>query len=333
MTHDRRARPGAAPAAKPLKAAAIAAALAAAAATPDAWACSSCGCTLNSDWASQGFKTGTGLSADLRYDYFNQNDLRTGTGRVDTGAITFPTDREIQQETINRNTTLTLDYGINGDWGAAFLIPYFNRYHTTIAEDDTDVSTSRSSSIGDVRLIGRYQGFSPEHNIGAQFGLKFATGRTDVTFSEGPQAGQPLDRGLQPGTGSTDLLLGMYAFGPISQTFDYFASALLQLPMTSKDDFKPGAGANLTVGVRYVTDSPVVPHLQINVRTERPESGANADVENSGATLAYISAGLSWAVTHKLEAYGFFQVPFYQRVNGYQLEPKYSVSAGLHYNF
>jgi len=38
-------------------------------------------------------------------------------------------------------------------------------------------------------------------------------------------------------------------------------------------------------------------------------------------------------MTGKLEAYGFFQVPFYQHVNGYQLEPKYSVSVGLHYNF
>jgi hypothetical protein len=288
---------------------------------------------LNSDWASQGFKSGTGLSADLRFDYFNQNDLRTGTGRVDKGSITLPTDREIQQETINRNTTLTLDYGINADWGATLLVPYFNRYHTTIAEGDTDISTSRSSSLGDVRVLGRFQGFSPEHNWGVQFGVKLATGSTDVTFRDGPQAGAPLDRGLQPGTGSTDLLLGVYAFGPINQNFDYFTQAMLQVPVTSKDDFKPGVGANVTAGVRYVSELPVVPHLQINIRTERRESGANADVENSGATLAYLSPGITWAVTDKLQAYGFFQVPIYQRVTGYQIEPKYSVSAGVHYSF
>ena len=185
--------------------------------------------------------------------YFNQDDLRTGTGRVDRGAVTFPTDREIQQTTINRNATLTIDYGFNGDWGASVQLPYFDRYHTTIVEGDTDISTSRSSSIGDVRVLGRYQGFSPEHDWGLQFGLKLATGRTDVAFSEGPQAGEPLDRGLQPGTGSTDLLLGGYSFGPINQNLDYFAQVLLQLPVTSKDDFKPGAGANLTAGIRYVT--------------------------------------------------------------------------------
>jgi hypothetical protein len=30
---------------------------------------------------------------------------------------------------------------------------------------------------------------------------------------------------------------------------------------------------------------------------------------------------------------GFVQLPIYQRVNGLQLEPKYSVSVGLHYGF
>lgn len=302
-------------------------------ASPAAWACSSCGCTLNSDWASQGFKSGEGLSLDLRHDFFTQSDLRTGTGRVDRGAITFPANQEIQQKTTNRNTTLTVDYGFNADWGLSFQLPYLQRYHSTIAEGDTDVSESRSSSIGDVRVLGRYQGFSPEHNWGVQFGLKLPTGSTDVNFRNGPQAGTPLDRGLQAGTGSTDLLLGVYTFGPINQSFDYFGQAVVQLPVTSKDDFKPGAGLNVTAGVRYVTDGPVVPHLQVNIRSERKESGANADIPNSGATLAYLSPGATWSVTDKVKVYSFVQVPIYQRVTGFQLEPKYSVSVGLHYSY
>lgn len=196
-------------------------ALAACGAFPlEALACSICGCTLNADWASQGFKSNGGFSIDLRYDYFSQTDLRTGTGRVDRSAISSPADAEIQQETVNRNTTLTLDYGLNADWGASLQLPYTKRYHTTIVDGDTDISTSRSTSIGDVRLLGRYQGFSPEHNWGVQYGLKLPTGRANVNFNGGPQMGEPLDRGLQPGTGSTDLLLGLYTFGPVNQQFD-----------------------------------------------------------------------------------------------------------------
>lgn len=297
------------------------------------WACSSCGCTLNSDWASQGLKTGSGFSADLRYDYFKQDDLRTGTVRVDASARALPNNREIQQYTINRNATLTLDYGFAEHWGVTMLVPYMDRPHATYAPGDTEPSASQSSSLGDVRVVGRYQGFSPEHDWGIQFGVKLPTGRTDVTFKAGPQAGQLVDRGLQPGTGSTDLLLGVYKFGPINQSFDYFAQALLQAPMTSKDQFKPGLGANLTAGVRYATDGPLVPHLQVNVRTERPESGAKADVPNSGATLAYLSPGVTWNAAEKVQVYSFVQVPIYQRVNGFQLEPKYSVSVGMHYSF
>jgi hypothetical protein len=96
-------------------------------------ACSSCGCSLNSDWSTQGHTTEPGLRMDFRFDYFNQNQLRTGTGTVDRGTITFPTDREIQQTTVNRNYNLMLDYTVNKDWGVNVLnsvfrpVPYHHR--------------------------------------------------------------------------------------------------------------------------------------------------------------------------------------------------------------
>jgi len=301
--------------------------------TPAALACSSCGCTLNADWASQGLKTGSGLSLGLRHDQFDQNVLRSGTGKVDTAAITYPTDQEIQKQTMNRNSILSLDYGAADGWGVNLQLPWIDRTHSTIAAGDTEPSGSASSSIGDLRVLGRYQGFSPERDWGLQFGLKLPTGAIDVNFNSGPQAGQPLDRGLQPGTGTTDLLLGAYRFGPLSQTLDFFTQVLLQQPLNSRDGFKPGTGVNLSGGVRWVGEGAVVPQLQLNARIEGRESGANADVANSGASLLYVSPGASMAVTDRLQLYGFMQVPIYQRVNGMQLEPKYSVSIGLHYAY
>jgi hypothetical protein len=302
-------------------------------ALPAAWACSSCGCTLSSDWASQGLYAASGLSLDLRHDYFNQDELRSGTRRVDRAGIALPADQEIQRNTANHITTLTLDYGFSPDWAASVQLPYLLRSHGTVAAGDTELSTSRSSSIGDVRLLARYQGLAGERNWGLQFGLKLPTGRTDVGFSTGPQAGQALDRGLQPGTGSTDLLLGAYRFGTIAAKFDYFAQAQLQLPLTSKDQFKPGAGLNLSLGLRYVGDGPVTPQLQLNLRSERPESGANADVANAGSTLAYLSPGLTATLSDQLRVYAFVQLPIYQRVNGLQIEPRRSASLGLHYAY
>jgi hypothetical protein len=292
--------------------------------------CSSCGCTLATDWLTQGGDH-SGLHFDFRADYFNQDQLRSGTGTVDRGSITFPADREIQQTTINRNYNLFIDYAPNADWGVTAQLPYFDRYHTTIAPGDTDVSTSRTSSVGDVRMLGRYGGFTPDHSVGVQFGLKLPTGSFDNNFISGPQAGQPLDRGLQPGTGTTDLLLGAYTFGAVNRDWDYYGEALLQQPLNSRQDFRPGTGVNLTFGARYMSFDKITPQIQVNVRAEGRESGANADIDNSGATLAYLSPGINVTLAHNARAYAYVQIPIYQRVNGFQLEPRYSVSVGVHF--
>jgi hypothetical protein len=302
-------------------------------ATP-ALACSSCGCTLTTDWAAQGFGSVTqGWALDLRFDYLDQTDLRSGTKSVDRGSLGVPNDREIQQRTRNLNYSVFLDYTANADWGVNVQIPYFDRYHTTIAPGDTDVSTSHTKSVADVRVMGRYQGFSPDHSIGMQFGVKLPTGEIHNTFIDGPQAGQPLDRGLQPGTGTTDLLIGVYNFGAISRDWDYFAQGLLQLPMNSKEDFKPGNGVNLNFGLQYVGFESWTPRVQVNARIEGKDSGAQADVPNSGATLVYLSPGAYVHLTHKTHVYAFVQLPIYQRVNGLQLEPRYTTSVGVRFQF
>ena len=87
---------------------------------------------------------------------------------------------------------MRLDYAHDRDWGINIQLPYIVRSHTTVAEGVTDVSSSHSNSLGDVRVLGRYQGFP----VGIQLGLKLATGSHDVNFNGGPQAGSLLDRGL-----------------------------------------------------------------------------------------------------------------------------------------
>ena len=66
-----------------------------------AWACSACGCTLSSDWASQGLASSGGWRADVRFDYFNQDQLRAGTQSVSRSSLEVPGESEIQQYTIN----------------------------------------------------------------------------------------------------------------------------------------------------------------------------------------------------------------------------------------
>jgi hypothetical protein len=62
-------------------------------------------------------------------------------------------------------------------------------------------------------------------------------------------------------------------------------------------------------------------------------SGANADIGNSGATLAYPSPGVTVHLSNQLHVYAFVQVPVYQHVTGYQIEPRFLASVSVHYNF
>ncbi len=305
-------------------------ALASLAGAANSSACSVCGCSLSSDWAAQGYATTPGLDAGVRFEYFEQSDLRSGTRSVDRSTLTFPNDNEIQQKTVNRNTWLDLNYVVNSSWAVTASIPYHDRFHTTIAAGDTDISTSCASGLGDVRLLARYQ-FHREasQSWSLQFGLKLPTGRFDQNFAQGPQAGELLDRGLQLGTGTTNLILGFSWFSRPTTNLGTFVQATFEQPLAARADFLPSSSLNLSGGVRWLNTSRFTPQFQLNMKTETREHGAEADTDNSGGTIAYLSPGVTAELTQQANAFVFVQLPVYQRVNGLQLEPKWLLSVGV----
>lgn len=297
-----------------------------------AFACASCGCSLSSDWDSQGLSSGPDLRFDLRYDYLNQNQVRSGTGKVGLWPVD---DHEQELYTKNQYLTASLDYSASPNWGVNIQLPYIDRSHATngFAFDGSDAGTSRAHSLGDVKVIARYTGLSDEKNLGIQFGVKLPTGSHTQNFSGAAIAGDPLDRGLQPGTGTTDAILGVFKFASLSQNWDYFAQATAQLPLNNRDDYKPGRALNVNVGFRYLGLGSVVPQLQVNGRVSGKDSGANASPDDSGGKTIYLSPGTSFVITDKAKLYAFLQLPIYQNLNGYQLAPKYTVSVGTRFEF
>lgn len=319
-----------------------------AAAATAAQACASCGCTLSSDWESQGFTNQPGLKVDLRYDYLNQNELRHGSGRISAADASQRTTsqgqpQEVEKYTRNNYLTLGLDYAFNADWGINVQLPYIDRSHQTLGTNSNGSAPaggaydSKTSSLGDVKVIGRYQGFTPQHNVGILFGLKLPTGnytKTGIsTDPTNPGDGAPIDRGLQPGTGTTDAILGAYFFDSLSRNWDYFAQAMVQTALNSKDDYRPGTGYNLNVGVRYMGYAAAMPQLQLNTRYVEHDRGASADQTSTGGTLVYLSPGVVVPVTKQASVYGFVQLPVYQYVRGVQLTPRYTLSVGARFAF
>ena len=303
--------------------------LAGLAGTASAPACSVCGCSLSSDWAAQGYASAPGLDATVRLEYFDQSDLRTGSGSVDHSRIVFPNDREIQQRTVNRNTWLDLNYGFNSSWAVSVAVPYHDRFHTTIAAGDTDVSTAQASGVGDARLLVRYQRTNFSRSFSFQAGLKLPTGGFDQDFARGPQAGELLDRGLQLGTGTTDLLAGAAWFTRPAVNVGLFAQVMLDQPLAARAGFLPSTSVTFSGGVRWLNLSRFTPQLQVNIKTEGREHGAEADTPNSGGTTAYLSPGVTTELAAHTTSFVFVQLPVYQRVNGLQLEPKWILSLGV----
>ncbi len=294
-----------------------------------ALACSACGCSLTTDWVGEGLNATPGIRLQLRYDYLPQDSLQSGTTRLDPNAIALPADREIEHYTYNHYVTAGLDWSLSNVLAVNVQLPLVFRPHETVSEGDTDVSNSHTSGLGDMRIIGRYQGFGGSGINGIQFGLKLPTGGFHTEFQSGPQGGEFVDRGLQAGTGTTDALFGVYHFGALTGKFDWFAQANVQVPFDSRDGYKPGVAGTGSVGVHYNGWKGITPQLQLNLRLAAKDSGVNADVDNSGGELLYASPGATVKLTRRLALFSFVQVPVYQRVIGYQLVPKITVSAGL----
>ena len=303
-------------------------------------ACATCGCTLSAD-AAMGYSTSAGWRMSFEYDYLHQDELRSGTHSI--GGV--PDGNELEHDTLNRYLTVGLSYSPNAVWNIDLLVPYVIRTHSTYGDFDSTqalppLSTSRSSSLGDIRVIGSYQGLLATHNLGVQFGLKLPTGQygTAVNFNAGPNQGTPLDASLQPGTGSTDVIIGAYYYQAISQNFDFFANGQFQSAVKHHmdqpgNDYRPGNSTTVSFGLRYEENPRWVPQLQVNLLHKSPDQGALADVQATAGNVAYLSPGLTAQVIPSLHVYGFVQLPVYSNLYGNQLFPRWTASMGASYAF
>lgn len=295
-----------------------------------AQACASCGCTLTADWLSQGLAAQPGTTLTVRYDYVPQTVLRSGTHKVDRGAIALPTDREIELHTYNHSATFTLDHQFANDWGVDVQLPVLTRPHSTIAEGTTEPSHSDTHGIGDLRVVGRWQGLSTPGNVtGIEAGLVLPTGRFQQEFDAGPEKGEEVDRGLQPGTGTVQAVLGAYHLGAISPELGYFLQATGQVPLTSRDGYRPGSFAQASAALNFTHWRNITPQLQLSFRKTWRDSGPDSDRPNSGGEQVNVAPGLSAKLGTKVVGFTFVELPLYTRVNGYQLVPTAKFSAGL----
>jgi hypothetical protein len=266
---------------------------------------------------------------DVRYDYVDQNRRNN--------------DAHAHFYAVHRNVTTTLETNFGGQvWSLA--IPRVDRTLRTnilpTLANPSPVNTSQDvSGLGDIALSTRFKW--SDHTVIA--GVKFATGEDDLTLNVSR-------RYLQPGTGSTDLMLAVRREYSADADHPWFFWQLGAQGAVAYDaNFRPGASLTGSAGVRYAWTEALNFSLQTTaIRQFRDKNTMNAagftayaeDLE-SAAFSTHLAAGLTYRLGAKTSAYLFYSTPLKNnnmsdRPNGSQVNPVHSSeiwSVGLSHSF
>lgn len=208
-----------------------------------------------------------------------------------------------------------LRHMFNRDWGLMVELPYTQRYFASTDEDTGLARDSHHRSLGDVRIMGMYTGFSDDMSSGISFGVKLATGDWNTPG---------FDRDTAIGTGTTDLLLGGYHqwyFG--RGGWGGFMQTQLDQPTATRAGYRPGSELDSALGAypagwTFANGMRLTPILQALLSWRAKDHGANADPANSGYQRLLFAPALELRV-RRMRLSVDIERPVFQNVNGNQL--------------
>lgn len=211
-------------------------------------------------------------------------------------------------------------------------------------EPEREDITGDTTDFGDLSLLGRYR-FLSRHTldtstlVAAVFGIKLPTGSTN---RHGDQ-GEHLDSHLQPGTGSTDLLLGVSLDHAIGR-YSLSANLLASLPgegETGGESHRFGNTLNYDVTARYRV-APSVPgetadaffvSLGVNGESRAKEELDGDTLDDTGGHTLYLTPGLQYRHGANWVVEATYQYAFYHKLNETQLGEDYRLTGSLTYLF
>lgn len=279
-----------------------------AACAPNLASACACGCGIFDVATSSMLPEGAGGTAYVDFNYQDQNQNWSSTSSA-PGANND--DKKIETWTV----TPGLQYFFNRSWGAQIAVPVVNRTFNSSA----NAGSINWTGLGDIQLKCIYTGFADDLSSGVSLGVKLPTGSYNHTDPAGD-----IDRDVQIGSGSTDLLLGAFHRGDLagSLNWNWFAQAQLDLPVLKQGDYRPGLETDAALGVYYeglslgsVKISPVA--QAIGVWRGR-DNGAAAAPDDTGYQRVLLAPGIEFRV-YPVKIYADVEVPVYQNMKGNQL--------------
>jgi len=277
------------------------------AAIPSSAAACACGCGVFDVGTSALLPTHPGGFAYLEFDHLNQNKNWSGARRASDDANP---DKQVRTEFF----TGGVQYMFDRTWGYMVDVPVWARHFVT-TDAGGGVGGFDHAGIGDARVRGVYTGFSADLSSGLTFGLKLPTG----SFNN-----PDFDRDTQIGTGSTDLLLGVYRVGrvPGVAAWNWYANLQWDEPVLVAGGYRPGAEVDAVLGGYYdagrVGGFKIAPIASVVGSVRWRDQGTAAHPQDTGYERIVLAPGVEvsrgpWRV------YGDVGFPAHQRMNGNQL--------------
>ncbi|HVO74591.1 MAG TPA: transporter [Ignavibacteriaceae bacterium] len=275
----------------------------------------------------------------LSHEYIDQDRIFVGSSRSFVGAI--PEEHD-EVSTLNQITAFSLGYGLTDFLSLNFALPFVHREHSHIhhGEEGPELEHWNFTGVGDAVLTANISLFNNGNNnslLNLIAGVKLATGVTDFKNPEGEAA----EVTIQPGTGSTDFLLGA-AFtknlasvpvlaGPKYSSLPLTLLASYKINTKGTDDYMYGNELllHLSTSYRFIEQASLL--LQVNARfLGKADPGLTGEpAENTGGKWVFISPGIKFFPMEGLSLYGYYQIPVYQNVNGIQQAAAYNLQVGI----
>ena len=297
------------------------------------WACA-CGCGVFEVDTAALFPEGAGGQVWTQYEYMDQYINYHAT---QPASGFYNNDKYVRTDFMEFGG----QYMFNREWGAMLEVPYWVRQYKGAYEgNNDDIHWYQNNSIGDIRIQGMYTGLSEDMSTGLLMGVKVPSG--DWTYPN-------FDRDTQIGTGSTDLLMGVYHLGTlpeqlgtlpltfVERPFNYFVQVNYDLPLWGQDHYTPGREVDGAVGTYYNFGKfgplgELAPMLTFLASDRTRDTGTAADPADSGYTRFIVAPGVETKLG-VIRAYADIEVPFFQNMRGYQVTTPWAAKVILSYSF
>jgi hypothetical protein len=284
------------------------------------------GCCTAGSPSLGGLQSGTDKKGQLKYAMaFEVTSLATtylGSNKI---------SNRFNQTAIVGNYSIELGWGISNRLSLS-AIGNFSRRQREVKFANGSAFVSEGRGIGDMVVFAKYAlwqlDLADQRELSIGAGMKIPVGKSRMK-----EDGVVLSYDLQPGTGSWDPILWVYAFrGFLPRKYSLFGSATLRFPGENSDGYRLGRELSYFAGGSYRFSNPLDFLLQVRGRHTTGDSYLGYERLSTGGTWLFLVPAANLNVTNRLALQLQYQQPLYFNVVGEQLVPDSTFALAMFYS-